>query len=1298
VGSVRPATAVERAADGTVDCLVVDRRVEGDASGVELAERVRDATDGVAVVLVVGGDACADGAGEEAADDVLAAGIEAGVDDWLPRSLATDRPELVAERIARTVRRAGGDGGRGREREYEQIFQSVNDAVAVHDIETGELVEVNERLCELTGYDREQLLDLGTEGVTVATDEFGPEDVREVVERVAAGEDVDPYEQAIRTTDGERRWLEVNATRAEIGGEERFLAIARDVTERRRRERALEESEQRFREIAEALDQVIYLATPDMEELEYLSPGYEEIWGRPPAEMDEDPTSFIEGIHPADRDGYVDRMERMREALTTAGGRDAADVYEFEYRVVRPDGEVRWVDATAYPIRDADGTVRRLAGVIDDVTERREREDALDSLHAATRELMQASTPEAVADVTVEAAEGVLGFSINGVRLVEGDWPPDEGDGHDEPVLRPVRTSERTTEVIGERPVYDYGESVHWDVLASGEPAEFDAVTAIDDEVDRPPVGSLLYLPLGDHGVLSVGRDAEGGFDATDRRLARLLAANAAVALDRVAREREVRERERRLRLIAERIDEAVSLTTPDLSAATYLSSGYGELLGRPVAELGDDPLSLLEAVHPEDRDALRAGLESMVGETTDPSVDAADSYAFEYRIVRPAGADGDGEDGDADAGPADATAGVGGVADVDGEVRWVHTDCYPARATDDGIGHGDGGDTDGSTDAAGPVDRLVVVSRDVTDRRARERRIASFDEATDDLATADDPRTAARRAVEAAVETLELPAVALYLYDDGAGVLEPAALSPSLSAAVDDPDAVGPGESPVWQAFAGDTALTVADGGVDASASAVDPAALSLDVDLSSAHLLPLGTHGVMLVGLPDGGGGDVDAGRLEAAHLLAATLEAALNHLRGRRRLEAREAELESYAERAERLDRIARLTRRVEAAITAASTREEVHRAVAERLVEAGGYEAAWLGDVEVGGERLTPRAVAGVDASDVGGVAVASGEADPEPDPHPAAAAYRTGEVQVADSLVGDGPAAGWRRGLLRRGVQSVCAVPVVDGDVVRGVLVVCAGTPRAFDDRERDVLAQLGRSIGYALTAMERRRALESDDTVELEFAGEHAGLAPARLARAAGCRVRHERTVRRQSGRVAVYYTLAGDVPEDPAAVTARTFAGDVTVVSSDASGTLVEVTGDTWFGSPLADYGAVLRHARATPGECTLVVELPAGADVRSFVDRLRDRHPGLELVAQRRHQQSDRTPVELRALLRERLTDRQHEALSTAYAAGYFEWPRDASGEAVAERLDITQPTFNKHLRLAERTAFELLLDEDA
>ncbi len=235
--------------------------------------------------------------------------------------------------------------------------------------------------------------------------------------------------------------------------------------------------------------------------------------------------------------------------------------------------------------------------------------------------------------------------------------------------------------------------------------------------------------------------------------------------------------------------------------------------------------------------------------------------------------------------------------------------------------------------------------------------------------------------------------------------------------------------------------------------------------------------------MGTPDG---SLGAESVQAAHVLAATLEAALNHLEGQRRLAAREEELQTQTERAERLDRIARLTQRVEAAITEASSSADVEQAVCERLAETGPYDLAWIGGVDAGSDRFVPRAIVGTTARYVESMDLTT--AGETVDPHPAVDAWTTDQLEVEDSLVGDGPADDWRRIGLSEGYQSLCAVPLTYDDVTRGVLTVGSESPNEFGKRERDVLSQLGATIANALAAIERRRALESDETVELSSA------------------------------------------------------------------------------------------------------------------------------------------------------------------------------------------------------------------
>ena len=139
-----------------------------------------------------------------------------------------------------------------------------------------------------------------------------------------------------------------------------FQAIARDVTDRRRTEEALRESELRFRQLTETINDVFWLTDAARTEMIYLSPAFERLWGRSSDVIYRNPGAWLATIHPDDR-------ARVIEALP----RQATGEFDVEFRVIRPDGEVRWVRDRAFPLRDSTGQVYRIAGVSTDVTDRR---------------------------------------------------------------------------------------------------------------------------------------------------------------------------------------------------------------------------------------------------------------------------------------------------------------------------------------------------------------------------------------------------------------------------------------------------------------------------------------------------------------------------------------------------------------------------------------------------------------------------------------------------------------------------------------------------------------------------------------------------------------------------------------------------------------------------------------------------------------------------------------------------------------------------------------------------------------
>jgi two-component system cell cycle sensor histidine kinase/response regulator CckA len=136
------------------------------------------------------------------------------------------------------------------------------------------------------------------------------------------------------------------------------VAVIVDETEQRSADEALRESEERFRQLAEHTPAVVYLAEPRTGSMLFISPAYDRIWGRSSASLYASPWSFLDAVHEEDRDrvrqSYQHRLTRLA----------------IQYRIIRPDGELVWIEDMQFPIRRADGHIYLVAGLAFDVTRR----------------------------------------------------------------------------------------------------------------------------------------------------------------------------------------------------------------------------------------------------------------------------------------------------------------------------------------------------------------------------------------------------------------------------------------------------------------------------------------------------------------------------------------------------------------------------------------------------------------------------------------------------------------------------------------------------------------------------------------------------------------------------------------------------------------------------------------------------------------------------------------------------------------------------------------------------------------
>lgn len=346
--------------------------------------------------------------------------------------------------------------------------------------------------------------------------------------------------------------------------------IAFDITDRQQAEAALRQSEERFRQIAETIEDVFFINSPDLQRLDYISPAYETIWGRSCAQLYAHPESWFEAIHPDDRDRISHAIKQQIKGAP----------FQEEYRIVRPDGTVRWIFSRAFPAFNAAGELQNYIGLASDITERKQAE------------ITQQALIESIPDFLVRMRRDGLQLEIlnqGAIHLIQSDAKAVPGTWVTE-IMPPEIAQERlalAAKALATRKV----QTQEYQFELNGQ--------SIYEEA--------RITPLNTDEVLVVVRDI------TERHRS----------------EAALRASEEKFRQLAENIRQVFFILSAS-GEVLYVSPAYEQIWQQSSDRLYQNSRDWLEVVHPDDRARVLA--------TFQQKINLQEPLDEVYRIVRPDG------------------------------------------------------------------------------------------------------------------------------------------------------------------------------------------------------------------------------------------------------------------------------------------------------------------------------------------------------------------------------------------------------------------------------------------------------------------------------------------------------------------------------------------------------------------------------------------------------------------------------------------------------------------------------------
>ncbi|MCF8345224.1 MAG: PAS domain S-box protein [Bacteroidales bacterium] len=476
----------------------------------------------------------------------------------------------------------------------------------------GVLNYVNSAMTRITGYSEGELLNMHFYDL-VHPDHRAI--VKERGSRRAQGDDpISNYEFKIVTKNNESKWVEISNGRVEFGGETVVLGTAVDIHNRKNAEKALLESELKFRQISNAIDDIFWIGDLIRDKFLYVSPAIRKITGIVEEEFLKDRNTWSNLIHQDDVDLVDDQFGSLK----------SKDSINFEYRIVLRSGKTLWLQEKCFGIKNREGKLQRMVGIVRDVTEQKYNRIIQDIILNITNAVLSGSVLTDLLKTIKSELSHVLDSSNFYVALYN-----EETDTLSLPYI--IDEEDKFQEFPARKTV-----TAH--VISKQEPTllkrpelkqlENEGVIELVGTPAKVWMGAPLYVKGKVSGLMVVQNyKDENAFGLRDLNVFELIAKQVGHLIEKKRVEDELKESEQKFRLLAENFPGVIYICLNDKDyTMTYLNDNILRLTGYNKQKFLKGEVSFDDLIHPEDRDHVHKKVDRGVRQKT--------PYIIDYRIL----------------------------------------------------------------------------------------------------------------------------------------------------------------------------------------------------------------------------------------------------------------------------------------------------------------------------------------------------------------------------------------------------------------------------------------------------------------------------------------------------------------------------------------------------------------------------------------------------------------------------------------------------------------------------------------